>query len=734
MKPISIESNLRTGLRTLRTALTIALIGLSLMLPALASAAPVRPAARNAAFFDTPSWLSEGSAASLNIGVDVLVPSDPPAPFSGEPAISASDGYYNLYWLIGGSPPTFLSITGQAGGSIPAYSKYDRNVELTVNASVNGSDAYHDVTPIYDLVYWQVGGVVYSVESHNMTGTDSLSLAESLVTLTPLVAVDPTPADTPTPASDSNASGTGGNGTGGNASVPPTATETSGNASAAGNATGTDPASTDTPSPDAPGDAGNGSAQSASSGNASLTVPVVIDAGGSGLVTVSGSNGDTLKVDAGSFTATGRDSIIDVADADLEWEAPSPDANQTVTFELVNGNAGKVITSAQTIVSIDPTAALVCPASAASAKDAAIVLRGSGLLTVKTDTGAFPANGINADFSSNGGKTTISGTIPAAGQVKLDWKAPERNSDGTANFTVTDENSATIGTCAIKVTKTAAKSTATPKPAAKAAAQKSDGTDLTVTGPGKVNAEPSVIASASGGIVDDGSGILAPVTPKPGSASAPTPIATKAAPAATKTTTPSVKPSATLAPTLDTSGMVSQVIGPDGGRLSCPTGATIIIPAGALAQLATVTLRPVASSKLPAGSSVDILPGTAFDITVAAMDGKSIDGLSKPAQFSVALASDKWRSGTTLYAVDGLELAPLSNVTLHGDSVSAPVDKLNRYVAGVPVKAVASAKRSVAKLVMAGAALVFFVSVAALAFKLWLGRKTTMTVGPRRLR
>ena len=88
-----------------------------------------------------------------------------PGPFSGVPQITASGGYYSLYWFIGGGNPTLLQITGTAGGSIPAYSKYDRNVELVPNATVNGVTAYHDLTPIYDLIYWQIGNVVYSVET-----------------------------------------------------------------------------------------------------------------------------------------------------------------------------------------------------------------------------------------------------------------------------------------------------------------------------------------------------------------------------------------------------------------------------------------------------------------------------------------------------------------------------------------------------------------------------------------
>ena len=119
------------------------------------------------------------TAAQLDIGIDVLVPLSIPAPFSGVPQVSASSGYYSLYWFVGGGSPTLLQITGTAGGEIPAYSKYDRNVQLVANASVNGATAYRDLTPIYDLVYWKVGNVVYSVESQN-SSVDSLTIANGL--------------------------------------------------------------------------------------------------------------------------------------------------------------------------------------------------------------------------------------------------------------------------------------------------------------------------------------------------------------------------------------------------------------------------------------------------------------------------------------------------------------------------------------------------------------------------
>lgn len=126
------------------------------------------------------SYLSPENAAGLNLDFPVLVPSDVPAPFSGEPAVDAGDGSYSLYWIVTGGAPTFLQVTGTVGGALPAGSPADLNNELSVNASVGGNDAINDVTDTYDAVWWVSGGVLYSVESRNMS-TDSLSLANSLI-------------------------------------------------------------------------------------------------------------------------------------------------------------------------------------------------------------------------------------------------------------------------------------------------------------------------------------------------------------------------------------------------------------------------------------------------------------------------------------------------------------------------------------------------------------------------
>lgn len=128
-------------------------------------------------------WMTSDQAAALDLSFDVMVPVGIPTPFEGSPAIGGSGGYYSLYWVNYGGAPTYLQIEGLVGGSLPAGSPADLNKQLFVNASVQGYEAIHDVTSIYDNVWWIAGGVLYTVSSNNMTGTDSLSLANSLIAL-----------------------------------------------------------------------------------------------------------------------------------------------------------------------------------------------------------------------------------------------------------------------------------------------------------------------------------------------------------------------------------------------------------------------------------------------------------------------------------------------------------------------------------------------------------------------
>src|SRR4051795_6333751 len=59
-----------------------------------------------------PDWMPQDLAPLFDIGVDVLVPFSLPTPFSGMPQYSASDGYYSLYWYVGGGTPTLLQVIG----------------------------------------------------------------------------------------------------------------------------------------------------------------------------------------------------------------------------------------------------------------------------------------------------------------------------------------------------------------------------------------------------------------------------------------------------------------------------------------------------------------------------------------------------------------------------------------------------------------------------------------------
>lgn len=78
----------------------------------------------------TPGWMTQDIVNRLTaVGSDVLAPSYLPAAVPFLPSVDAYSGYYSFYWLVPGTPPTYLQVTGTVGGGIPAYSKYDRNVQ-----------------------------------------------------------------------------------------------------------------------------------------------------------------------------------------------------------------------------------------------------------------------------------------------------------------------------------------------------------------------------------------------------------------------------------------------------------------------------------------------------------------------------------------------------------------------------------------------------------------------------
>lgn len=141
-------------------------------------------------------YIGTEAGARLDLDFPVMVPSWVPGPFGGSPAIDGGNGYYSLYWMNPGGDPTFLQVTGQVGGALPAGSPYDLNVQLFINSSVGGNGAIHDLTPAYDTVWWIAGGVLYKVESRN-SATDSVTIANSLIAFVPPAAAEPEPTTPP---------------------------------------------------------------------------------------------------------------------------------------------------------------------------------------------------------------------------------------------------------------------------------------------------------------------------------------------------------------------------------------------------------------------------------------------------------------------------------------------------------------------------------------------------------
>jgi hypothetical protein len=264
-------------------------------------------------------WMSPDQAARLALSFPVMVPTWIPGPFGGAPSVQAGGGYYSLYWMNAGGAPTFLQISGEVGGGMPVGSPADLNVRLSVNASVQGYDAIHDVTSIYDNVWWVAGGVLYTVSSNNMTGTDSLSLANSLVALQP-PAVEPTattaPPPPPTPTS---------------APVMPPPPPTPTTAPAMPPTATTAPAAL--PTVAAP--------QSQTSGpRGEISNAASVPSANVATLQTYPSAPSTLRATHGTFSASGAAFISGITGGSISWQAPSVDRDTLVEFTLVDEATG----------------------------------------------------------------------------------------------------------------------------------------------------------------------------------------------------------------------------------------------------------------------------------------------------------------------------------------------------------------------------------------------------------
>jgi hypothetical protein len=668
----------------------IALIAVLLAFPIFAShgeAAP-QPATRSVAIgHQLPDWLSPESAARLAVGIDVLVPSYVPAPFGGEPEVQASDGYYSLYWLIPGAPPTYLRVTGTAGGEIPAYSYYDRNVELMQNDSVMGYPAWHDVTPIYDLVYWQVGNVVYTVESHNMTGDSTMGIANSLMSLV----------------------------------VP----------EAGGESPEEEPVEGETPT-ETPSDGIFVSA---------IGAPETVASGEIASIGVEGSGDVYLVASDGYFLASGETGIVVTGGSAVDWQAPYSDSNLEVTFGAYRlADDSQLAETSTTVHGVaaeaaeDTPADLQCPATASASMEARIALSGSGGIAVSSSTGYWPVETPNLDFQPDmDGGPTISGGLGAGSTITLSWMAPD--DVGSATLAATDSTGNEVDSCTIEVVSEGGAGDLGAPASGEGGQAYGDGTGI-FEADGEVVAQ--VIANpigfagdASGGPEANGPDYDYIDESADEESDEETAGSTTRTPVASSSRSLSDTSDAKLGPMSGADGMYATTLGTEGGKLESPYGATVIVPKDCFEDQTTVMIKPVDDKAIPETAGISTVPGTAFDVAFGAPDGRAVDDLPTPAHLTIALQSASMSENARIYRIDGnvLTLMPLTDSD--AGSVSTEIDGLARYVVGVPQGNTAASTSSINPFLIGGLGLIALAS-AGLLISRGLSRRKPRMIPARR--
>jgi hypothetical protein len=135
---------------------------------------------------------------------------------------------------------------------------------------------------------------------------------------------------------------------------------------------------------------------------------------------------------------------------------------------------------------------------------------------------------------------------------------------------------------------------------------------------------------------------------------------------------------------------------------------------------------------LPASSNVNLVAGTGFDVTVALVNGESVDKLGAPATLSITLPDDSANPNLMLYRVAGTRLEPLANVKVDGNTISGSLTKASRIVAGLPApSAAASTSRDPMPFILAALGIVVGL-MAIFALGSVLLRRRPRTVTPRR--
>lgn len=640
--------------------------------PGLVAAAPINQSAKLATLHQVvPDWMPADMVDQLAVGIDVLVPLAIPAPFSGAPQVSASSGYYSLYWFVGGGDPTLLQITGTAGGEIPAYSKYDRNVQLVANASVNGATAYHDVTPIYDLIYWQVGGVVYSVESQQ-SSVDSLTLANGLALLEKPATADAL-----------------------------TATVTSPDQVVAGEI---------------------GAVSVSASGDATLSTDVgFFTATGESTISVSGDVSVDWQSPPLTEPVTATFQVIDPASGAVVASTPT----QILVADQATGDEA----SSSVEWGID------CPPSGVEGELVTISVQGPGRATLSASDGAFPggspaivvnlSGSLDLDFTLPTSGTssvllTLSDGESAVATCELavvqegDLEPTPTRTELPAGVFPGDGTDLSIPT-GKEPTLPSDFGTPIIAPTVPPELLQGDGTGIIEAR----NVTPPAVPPTP----------TPTRTPKPGEPTW-TPVPTDT-PAPTHTPTPE-NPIPTMVPQVGANGrLVALEIGPAGGQLDSSFGVQIIVPEGTFDDVTSVTVQPVPDNQVPLQTGIRLVPDSAFDISFAQLNGRGVNLGDKNATVRIDLG-DRWTDGASVFQLVDGQARQLGGVSASGSVLELEIGEPMRLVAGVPNQQVAATNRSLVPFVIIALIAVIMLLVAGSVLISLRGRRTPTVANRRR--
>ena len=400
-------------------AFAVTILVATTLIGAHVDAAPTGRPTAVAVALQNPGWTTNTFLANLaDAGIPIYAPTYIPDPFSALPSIDAGPVYYSLYWVVPGAPPTYLRITGERDGVIPGYSYYDRNKPLEQNTTVLGYPAWHDETPIYDLLYVDIDGVVYTIESRNLGSDSSISIAASLALLNIPVPAGSTATPTRIPNDGTDI-------------LVPTAT----------------------PDPLTVYDSGN------SGGN--IVAPASVGSGKVITINVSGITSADLVSDGGVWLDSGGEVFAFVGPGAYEWRAPAAETSTTTEVSIVEPATGDVISSVRITV-IPPLPeevpvsieTLRCPERMASGELITLRAFGSGMLRFRTTDGIFPAAGANPHFAGEGaGLDVMDGVILVERTFQI-WLQPSPAVDAEYTMYVFAEtrDGGSLAECGIVIT------------------------------------------------------------------------------------------------------------------------------------------------------------------------------------------------------------------------------------------------------------------------------------------